>query len=208
MSSFKDVISRIEKNLNGNNLPGLEAQVRMAPTRTDGVEFSITPTETCINSAVFIGLFPKNDVAHTLFIKRGVYDGVHSGQVSFPGGKQENQDASIEATALRETYEEVGIDTSSIKILGKLTPLFISVSNMLVHPIIGVMPEPQQLKINRNEVEYAFAVSLEDFKNRKLVEERIFNSSGFPVSAPYFNCANETIWGATAMIIAELTELY
>lgn len=207
MGDYKRTVKRIQQNIT-KGLPGLTAQLRMAPLLSDGTEFPLTPSGTPKQSAVLIGIYPQNNNAHTILIKRAIYDGVHSGQVSFPGGKYEEQDDDLVVTALREAQEEVGITPQDVKIIGKLTPLFISVSNMMVLPVVGLMPEPKNLLLNLQEVEYIISPSLMHLKDKACLSVKTIDSHGRLISAPYFDAENEMIWGATAMIISELTELY
>jgi 8-oxo-dGTP pyrophosphatase MutT (NUDIX family) len=159
-------------------------------------------------SAVLIAIFPLNGIASTLLIKRAVYNGVHSGQIGFPGGKVEDTDPSISATALREAEEEVGINPESVEILGLLTSLYIPVSNMLVQPVIGLLKAYPELHLNLQEVEYTINAPLSHLKDTENQSIKTINMHGNPVSAPYFRVGNEQVWGATAMIISELIELY
>ncbi|MDD2196172.1 MAG: CoA pyrophosphatase [Bacteroidales bacterium] len=207
MGDYKRTVKRIQQNIT-KELPGLTAQLKMAPLLSDGAEFPLTPSKTAKQSAVLIGIYPKNHNAHTILIKRAVYDGVHSGQVSFPGGKYEDQDSDLVETALREAQEEVGITPQNVEIIGRLTPLFISVSNMLVLPVVGLMPEPKNLLLNLQEVEYTISPSLMHLKSKACLSVKTINSLNRLITAPYFDAENEMIWGATAMIISELTELY
>lgn len=207
MCNFNSIVREIQQSFS-KELPGLPAQLRMAPTFTSGNNFSSTPNITTRQSAVLIGIYQKNFNAHTILIKRSVYDGLHSGQVSFPGGKHEELDTDLLATALREANEEIGINPKDVKIIGTLTPLYIPVSNMMVLPVVGLIPEPKNLKLNLQEVEYTIDISLMHLKDKANVSVKTFNVNGKPISAPYFAAKNEVIWGATAMIISELTELY
>lgn len=207
MNSFTDITNSIRENIT-KELPGISAQLNMAPTLLNGDDFPLAPSQNAIQSAVLIVLFPKNGCAHTVFIKRPAYDGVHSGQVSFPGGKFEEQDSDLMATSLRETHEEVGINPKEVEVIGRLTPLYISVSNMLVHPYVGIMAQQPKIEIDNHEVEYTIHPSLKDLKNINNHVSKTMLSHGRNIVAPCFAVEGEIIWGATAMIIAELIELY
>lgn len=207
MNSFNQTVKNIRENIS-KELPGVSAQLKMAPTLLNGEDFSLTVSQNAIPSAVLIVLFSKNDCTHTVLIKRPAYNGVHSGQVSFPGGKFEKQDLGLMATALRETHEEVGIHPKEVEVIGRLTPLYISVSNMLVHPFVGIMSQQPKIQIDNHEVEYTIHPNLKDLKNINNQLSKTILSHGRNVVAPYFAVEGEIIWGATAMIIAELIELY
>jgi 8-oxo-dGTP pyrophosphatase MutT (NUDIX family) len=206
MISSMKLINDIRLNLK-QSLPGLSAQLRMAPSirgellkSNDGSHFR--------QSAVLISLFVENDTVNTLLIKRPTYDGVHSGQVSFPGGKFEETDESLIQTALREAKEEVGIDPKRVEILGSLTPLFIPVSNMQVLPVVGLLKEKPELQLNFYEVEYTIAVPICNLKNPSNHMQKTIQVRNHSIIAPYIKVDCEDVWGATAMIISEFIEMY
>ena len=137
MRSFKLEIKEIEASLAYNNLPGLLSQLKMAPvTRIN--ELKMPSNNDTRKSAVLILFYPKNNQTTIALIKRSVDNSVHSGQISFPGGKVEKDDLSLAHTALREANEEIGINLVTVKIIGKLSKLYIPPSNFDVYPIIGI----------------------------------------------------------------------
>lgn len=207
MNRFDSIVRLLKENLN-KGLPGLLAQQKMAPDLRGRHDLPKKPNVTTRESAVLISVYPENGLANTILIKRPVYNGAHSGQVSFPGGKREIPDKSLIETALREAEEEVGIDTNLVEILGSLTPLFVPVSNLIVVPIIGIMPKPIKLHPNIQEVEYVITANLDDFKLAKNISTKTICIGKIPISAPYYNIMEEVVWGITAMIIAEFSELY
>ncbi|MFP4557556.1 MAG: NUDIX hydrolase [Bacteroidales bacterium] len=207
MDSFKSIIQRLKLNLS-NELPGASAQARMAPTLRSDLHLHANPDSTTRQSAVLIPVFAYEGLASTLLIRRTTYNGVHSGQISFPGGKQEEHDTDLIQTALREAQEEVGIDPTLVKVVGTLTPLYIPVSNMMVLPVVGVMPSIKKLHLNLQEVEYTITARLSLFKNPDNFSVKTICINKQPISAPFYTIGKEEVWGATAMIISELTELY
>jgi 8-oxo-dGTP pyrophosphatase MutT (NUDIX family) len=207
MTDFNTTVDNIRINI-AKELPGKDAQQRMSPSIRAGIGFPTSPNANTRKSAVLISVYPENGLAHTILIKRTVYKGAHSGQVSFPGGKMDETDKSVIETALREAEEELGINPSKVEVIGSLTPLFIPITNLLVIPVVGVMSNPQNLSPNIHEVEYTIEVGLNAFKDSKNITEKTIFSGVIPISAPYYSIKNEMVWGATAMIIAEFTELY
>lgn len=203
VDNFDDFTDRLSRTL-CNNLPGFEAQDRMSPSIRTHLMGTCCPNSLTQLSAVLILLFPTCNGISTLLIKRPTYDGIHSGQVCLPGGKVEPEDESIIATALREAHEEVGINPTDITVIGQLTPLFIPVSNSMVTPVVGISQTAPTLQINPREVDYAFQVELENLADPNRIKTKNFTTIGRSVTAPYFDVSNETVWGATAMIIAEL----
>ena len=148
-------------------------------------------------------LFPGMTGLSTVFIERSSW-GPHGGQISFPGGKREDQDPNIIFTALRETSEEIGIETSGIETIGLLTTLFVPHSNYLIQPVIGYLSTQPVFKPDLHEVESVVVVSLSELfdpANRKTMTIRRPDTD---IIAPYYEACGHHVWGATAMIISEL----
>lgn len=205
--NITETIERLKLRLQ-QPLPGIAAQNNMA-ARVRELP-SVIP-DSAKQSAVLALLFPKNDALNLLLIKRVTDGKPHSGQISFPGGRKDITDRDLSYTALRETNEEVGIAPDKIELLGELTSLYIPVSYSNVHPFIGYSPEPQQYIVSPNEVQYTLEVPLHDFfaPERKIVTH--ITPEAFPditLKAPaYLWDDNHIVWGATAMMIAELEAL-
>ncbi len=200
-------IERLKERLQ-QPLPGLNAQNRMAARVREMP--AIIPGDAKL-SAVLALLFPQNDELYLLLIKR-VDDGkAHGGQISFPGGRKDTSDIDLKATALRETYEEVGIPANEVAILGALTPLYIPVSYNQVQPFVGFAETKPEYTLSINEVQYVLEVPLNNFfePNRKIVTQ--ITPAAFPhitLTAPAYQWEDDhLVWGATAMIISELEEL-
>jgi len=136
------------------------------------------------------------------------YLGVHSGQISLPGGKFDATDGTTENTAIRECYEEIGVK-DGIKIIGRLTSLFIPVSGFLVEPFVGIITEKDPLFIaNEREVKNIIRFQITDLLNHESVKDGSIELPGeaksLKIKTPYFSLGNHKIWGATAMILNEL----
>lgn len=188
-------------------LPGIEAQLKMAHLeRRLNLSHLKIPVYARMG-AVLILLYEENGVVRTCFIERTAYDGVHSGQIAFPGGKKE-PDETLEQTALREAEEEIGVNRADIHVLGQLTELYIPPSNFLVHPFVGAiaykpvfMPEPA-------EVAEVVEINVDDLGDARFRgEKKITLSSGNTVQTPFYELGGKTVWGATAMIISEFLEV-
>ena len=205
MNNIRDrLVSRLREPL-----PGLEAQLRLAhPDRIKNVRELKIPDNARISS-VLVLLYPGDAEVHFPLIVRPDYPGVHSGQVGLPGGKQEPEDSSLSATALRETHEEVGIHPDTIELLGRLTPLYIPPSGFLVHPFVGWLDRSPAFAPDPAEVASLFEVSVSRLLDPNAVsEERIRLQSGLQLTTPAFRFDDRIVWGATAMILSEFGEVW
>lgn len=184
---FRSFIEQLEGLLN-EELPGEEAQFSMAPvTRKRLTEVSkenYNPKQ----SAVLILLFPDANSVKTVLIQRGKYEGVHSGQIAFPGGQYEEGDADLKQTALREMFEEIGIASDKVSVIGCLTDVYITPSNFLVKPFVGVVQEKPDFIIDSKEVATVIPVDLFGLNNKEIRKEKsILQSGGFKIKTPYFD---------------------
>jgi 8-oxo-dGTP pyrophosphatase MutT (NUDIX family) len=193
-------------------LPGMEAQSKMLSKtmhkngRASAPEEAITDAK---KAAVMLLLFQKDGVWYTTLMQRPETPYPHSRQISFPGGGAESSDPSFEATALRETEEEFGIDASLISVVGALSPLYIPVSKYLVYPYIGYMSTPPVYNIQEDEVDEVIEVKITDLLADDTIKiTHIETSSGLKLKdVPYFDVANKVVWGATAMMLHEFVTI-
>jgi 8-oxo-dGTP pyrophosphatase MutT (NUDIX family) len=184
-------------------LPGTMAQLKMSPD----VRRPVSGQYPLRDAGVLLLLFPVESIVYTLFIKRAEYDGVHSGQVSFPGGMFEEEDEILANTALREAQEETGIDPGKVEILGKLTPLHIPVSNINVHAFIGYTNSIPVFIPDPTEVQYVIEENVEELLKESNHKSKVMDILGTVVTVPYFDIKGEHVWGATAMMLSEFTEI-
>lgn len=185
-------------------LPGTEVQWEMASLDRVFLGFPRIPRSDTRKAAVLLLLYQHKGLVHTVFIQRPKYKGVHSGQISFPGGRAEPDDKDLIETALREAKEEVGIDPSRISVLGTLTPLFIPVSNMLVTPVLGWTDVRPEFKIQTEEVVFLIDGDLAKFLEPSIIKIKQFEVRGEMRDLKYFDYKGYVIWGATAMMLNEL----
>ncbi len=185
-------------------LPGYEAQKRMEPPSRQQL-LQIPRTEAPREGAVLIAFFPDQQGISTIMIQRSVYDGVHSGQIAFPGGRRDPSDQSLTETALREAVEEVGVQRDTIMVIGSLSTLYIPPSNFDVLPVIAILSERPALKIQPEEVTEAFFVPLRKLTNPENCQLKTIHVRNYSIAnVPAYCIDNRIIWGATAMIISEL----
>jgi 8-oxo-dGTP pyrophosphatase MutT (NUDIX family) len=185
-------------------LPGTDVQWQMASSDRFIKNFPRLPGKDARIAAVLILLYPNNGSICTVLMQRPDYNGVHGGQISFPGGKQEQEDSDVIQTALREAYEEIGVDPSKVNIIGILTPLFIPVSNIIVTPVAGWLNEKPLYNIKSDEVVFLFEADLKKILDPSLVKSKPFEIRGEKVEIKYYDYNGNSIWGATAMILHEL----
>ena len=196
---MQSLIKSIEIALKNKDLPGIEAHNQLMPESR--VLYNENPNKT--NAGVLLLIYPDiKNIFKIVFMKRPRYNGHHSQQISFPGGKEELRDTSIEQTALRESQEEIGIDPTTINIIGELSTIYIPVSNFLVFPFIGYTYSIPDFRIDRSEVDYLIEFPILNLPELKIKQfEKTLN--GIPYVIPYFDINGEVIWGATSMILNE-----
>lgn len=203
---FEALISGINERL-AFPLPGNVAQVRMSSIRRIA-ELARKEPKDYVKSSVLILLYPSGDEICFVVILRPDYNGVHSGQISLPGGKFEDSDKSLQFTALREVYEEIGVAPEQIQILGQLTDLYIPPSNFMVTPFIGFTRSRPRFEADPSEVAKIIEIRLSELSNRNNIKNRkvriIF---GLWIKVPCWVIDGNIIWGATAMILSEFQEL-
>ncbi len=206
-----NIINHLRKRLE-QPLPGKAAQLKMMNHKlsTSGKNSRFDIPLGYKKASVMALLYPKNGIWHLALMERPESQNPHSRQISFPGGGYEEHDLDELATALRETEEEFGIPKDMINILGRLTELYIPVSNYLVFPYIGYLMEEPVFKPDPNEVERILEVpvnSLLDPANRK-IKNMVVQGKYSLKDVPYFYFFGKEIWGATAMMLSELSELF
>ncbi|PRX55485.1 NUDIX hydrolase [Flagellimonas meridianipacifica] len=191
-------------------LPGSHSHHKMSPAfRKQWLELNKIKAQNPKKAGVMALFYPNSEqLTHLLLILRKTYQGVHSNQIAFPGGKLEPEDENLMETALRETYEEVGVPSESVEVLKELSEVYIPPSNYLVQPFFGVYHKPELFRIQESEVEALVEVRLSDFLDKSnLSEEKLSTSYAKNISVPAFKLNGYTVWGATAMMLSEIKEL-
>ena len=204
---FDNFVDALEKQLK-EPLPGREAQKLMQPYLPLLSKFDLrSPRKDAKESAVMALIYPKQDQPHIVLIERAIYKGVHSGQISLPGGKLEVNETPL-VCAIRETCEEVGIQQGDYHVIGNLTKTYIPPSNFNVQPFVAVADKPFVLEKDSREVSRILETPLSYLFDKERRKEKWMKSAvGLKVKAPYFDVYNRTLWGATAMILSELIEV-
>lgn len=196
----------LEQRLAGTCVPDDPTEVEFPPgserwpaSMREALTRSLKP------AGVLIPVIPAGGELTVLLTKRSAELKHHAGQIAFPGGRMEPDDADITATALRETHEEVGIVPDAVSVAGYLPPLP-TVTGYAVTPVVGIVEPGFELRLDRSEVELAFEVPLEfllDKRNAR-ASERDFNGQKVPIVE--FRYDGYRIWGATAHMLLVLRE--
>lgn len=202
-----DLFKKLEMRLR-QPLPGLNVQKEMSAFSRGktGIDFNFggDPKE----SSVLIVLFESEGEFFFPLIQRPLYTGVHSGQIGLPGGKVEEHDIDRIGTALRETEEEIGVKADDVRVLGKMTELYVQASHYNVMPVIGYLPYRPDYIPDPEEVSRVIDGKASDLisSEKRKVKELLIRDK-YKIMAPYFDIKNEIVWGATAMILSEFSAI-
>jgi 8-oxo-dGTP pyrophosphatase MutT (NUDIX family) len=185
-------------------LPGEEGQYLMAPSERRSLPMDRPDAR---QAAVLCLIYPNQERWSVLLMKRRSYPGVHSDQISFPGGQVEEGDADLLDTALRETEEEMGIRIHREDTLSPLTKLYIPPSNFMVHPFLGLIDHRPPIDPQDEEVDEVIEAELLPFLNGSIQGHKMIRTSYGEYEVPVYNYNGHNIWGATAMMLSEMTVL-
>ena len=189
-------------------LPASEAHALMRMQSTRNMRLNEQTNADTRLSAVMILLFPEQENIFLPLILRPPYEGIrsHGGQVALPGGKKEPEDKHLIETALRETWEEIGVKIPDNQVIGTLTEIYISPSNMLVKPVIAYLHQKPQYNSAPKEVAAIFETPMTDLWKMELRKTTFkeFGDAG-KWEIPYFDLHNQIVWGATAAILSEFS---
>ncbi len=206
MNQIEEIATKIKNRLK-RPLPGTSAHLKMATKFRLNELKSGYDVSKAKKSGVLISLYPNNGSLFFLLIERQKDRGIHSGQISFPGGAMEKSDKDYFETAIREANEEVGLKKEDINIIGSLTELYIPPSNFLVFPVVGYLNSKPIPVPDPNEVAGIIEADLTKLLNSVNVKWKKIEVRGHKIKAPYFDINGYTVWGATAMILNELIEI-
>jgi len=185
-------------------LPGHAAHETMAPRYAARQDALTIEHKDCREAGVLALLLPPEQTAPSVVLTvRRDHLPDHPGQISFPGGQREG-DETLTETALREAHEEIALDPGSVQVIGPLTPLYIPPSNFCVHPFIGVVFHEPDLHPTDREVGTVLRVPLRHLLAPSTRVVETWTLHGTEVDVPYYDVEEHTVWGATAMMLAEL----
>lgn len=198
------MFDKLEKRLKSGILPGGKAHQTLKATPIGNnipkFEHSAAPRL----GSVLVLLYEEKGQLQFPLIKRPKYVGLHSGQISLPGGKREKGENVID-TALREAHEEIGVPPEWVKVLGTLSDFYVIPSNFLIKPVVSIALKKPIFIPDQHEVERILCGSIDDLLKEDAIKEKdIIAGDHYPMRAPYFEIENEIVWGATAMMLNEL----
>jgi 8-oxo-dGTP pyrophosphatase MutT (NUDIX family) len=186
-------------------LPGLDAQMRLSPTPRVGWDPAVVPAG-LRDAAGLILLYRMNREWCLPLTVRAASLRSHTGQVSLPGGRVDEGE-SVEAAALREACEEIGVAPASVRVLGRLTPLHIPVSRHMLYPVIGITERRPDFRPAEQEVARILEVPVATLIDPAIVHHetwmRTIEGASIEIDVPYFAIDGERVWGATGMVLAE-----
>ena len=207
--NFKTFIKQIAK-LEQAPLPASTSHSKLLPpTRQNQNTYSKAQLENAKQAAVMALIYPDNNQdANLVLILRKTYKGAHSAQIAFPGGKREPEDDSLKTTALRETYEEIGVPIAQMHVIKQLSKVYVPPSNFNVQPYLGYVTHTPQFIKQDSEVEALIEVKLEALlKNANLKNAQVQTSYNTQVEVPAFQLNGNIVWGATAMMLSEVKDI-
>ena len=153
-------------------------------------------------AAVLVPIFLKQGEVMVLFTKRASHVGYHRGHVAFPGGVVDSGDQSPQHAALRESWEEIGMEPTDVTVLGPLDDAMTYAPPFVIYPFVGTIPCPYSYKINTNEVEKIIEVPLASFLPDDPTTDWDYGTLSEEHYFPEFHVRGELIWGTTASIVA------
>ncbi len=183
-------------------LPGADAHRLLAPQPRPGWRPGEVPDH-ATPAAALVLLYPLDDTPHVLLTVRAGRLGNHADQVSFPGGLIDAGESFREA-ALREAHEEVGLDPAAVRVVGALSPLYITVSGYALHPVAGIAEATPALRPSAAEVARLLPAPVAELADPANLRRGTRRRDDLHCDVPYFAVRNERVWGATAMVLAEL----
>ena len=203
-TDFKNYLLKIKDY----KLPGHDYLLKIAPpARIKHLKNNIIPKDSKTASVLMLFYPDSNNETRLVLMLRNKYKGVHSNQISLPGGKVDRLDKSLKDTALRETYEEIGLHRDDIEIVGELSSVYIPPSNFNVFPFVGYTSITPKFVPDSKEVSLILSPKLSYILGMDIVES-VVEVNNATQKVPSFLIDNHILWGATAIIIHEFVLLF
>lgn len=203
---IQETLRRFEKKLKGPK-PGLKAQLRMITNPRPGHKVYFEVEGSSRKAGVLILIYPWKNRLYLVLTQRTAQLDHHQAQISFPGGRQEEGESLVQ-TALREACEELDIHPGNLRVMGELTPLYIPPSNYCIYPVVATAERRPDFRPSAGEVDEIIEIPFEHLLERKNIRREMWNIRGVDVEVPFYFYRGHKIWGATAMVLAELVALW
>tara|TARA_Y100000389_G_scaffold197520_1_gene232261 strand:- start:77 stop:733 length:657 start_codon:yes stop_codon:yes gene_type:complete len=212
--NFKD-LKRIIPKLKLSNLNSKTSQIKLAPSfRKEFIKLNNNKLLSSKKAAVIAALYEDDDKVRLILILRNTYNGVHSNQIGFPGGRVEVYDKTLFDTAIRETHEEIGVRVQKNELIRELQEIYIPPSNFNVYPFLVILNHPPSFVKDDKEVKEVITIDLESLLSCKITQTDIPIPAKLnelitqnDVEVPTFKLAGYNVWGATAMMLSEIKDL-
>ena len=213
--NFKD-LKRIIPKLKLSNLNSKTSQIKLAPSfRKEFIKLNSNKLLNSKKAAVIAALYEDdNNLVRLILILRNTYNGVHSNQIGFPGGRTEEYDKTLFDTAIRETFEEIGVTVDKDALIIDLQEIYIPPSNFNVYPFLVLLNHPPSFVKDYKEVKEIITIDLESLLNCEITQTIIPIPSKLNelntqknIQVPSFKLAGYNVWGATAMMLSEIKDL-
>ena len=212
--NFKD-LKRIIPKLKLSNLNSKTSQIKLAPSfRKEFIKLNSNKLLSSKKAAVIAALYEDDNKVRLILILRNTYNGVHSNQIGFPGGRVEVYDKTLFDTAIRETYEEIGVRVQKNELIRELHEIYIPPSNFNVYPFLVILNHPPSFVKDDKEVKEVITIDLESLLSCKITQTHIPIPAKLnelitqnDVEVPTFKLAGYNVWGATAMMLSEIKDL-
>lgn len=159
------------------------------------------------HAAILLLFYQNKSEYYILFTKRSTKVDSHKGEISFPGGRHDNNDITLVNTALRENFEEIGIKKDDVEVFGELDDVVTITSNYIITPFVATFPYPYEFIINKDEVEEIIEVSISSLLDKDIFWEELWIHEGRNYSTYFYRYQNHIIWGATAVILKQFLDL-
>ena len=206
---LKELIAAIYHKLQ-EPLPGKSAHLKLAPYRKSTFDLDFNKINPKLASTLLL-LYQPGDKVKFVLIQRPDYSGTHGGQISFPGGKNEDGE-TLKETAIRETFEEIGIVKEKIQVIGELSQVYIPPSNFLISPFIAFLDENPRFIPEQKEVKQILEIDLDELLREDVIQEKEMvvgknTDNPMKIKVPYMDLHHHTVWGATGVILSEFKDL-
>lgn len=203
---IEELAEKIKKGID-SGLPATSSHQKLYSYKRGHVE-EVLSGNTHKDSAVLLLMYPHLEELYLVFMLRPVYDGTHSGQICFPGGRMETSDKNLWKTALREAYEELKIKESEVSRIGELSPVYVPPSNFLIRPFLSYSQQRPNFIADKKEVEEIIEIPLKELQKKEtLRKSKIYVQQRGELEVKGFHYNSRFIWGATSMILMEFLDV-